>query len=406
MMVTEPVAPHASPGTPLVVDANLAARLAASPIRNLRIALVHDWLTGMRGGERVLEAICELVPQAALYTLVHVPGRVSPTIERHAPITSFVQRLPRAARWYRYYLPLFPWAIEELELSGFDLVISSSHCVAKSVIAPAGARHLCYCHTPMRYAWDMFESYFGERRVGAASHLARPILRRLARWDAATSDRPDRYLANSQYVAQRIDRYYNRPAHIVHPPVETTFYTPLETRDGSPEPYALIVSALVPYKRVDVAIAAATRVQMPLIIVGEGPERARLEASAGPGVTFLGRVPDTDVRDLYRRATAILVPWEEDFGIVPVEAHACGRPVVALGRGGVLDSVQDGVNGLLVADDSEAAWVDALDRVRRAPFDPTAIRATAERFARPRFQSQILDEIEALVTAPEDQARW
>ena len=189
----------------------------------------------------------------------------------------------------------------------------------------------------------------------------------------------------------------------MHPPVDTTFYTPL---DISPEPFCLIVSALVPYKRVDVAIAAARRVGMPLKIVGEGPERTRLEASAGPGVEFLGRLPDEQVRDLYRRATAVLVPWEEDFGIVPVEAHACGRPVVALNRGGVLDSVQHGVNGLLVDDDSEDAWVEALESVRHTAFDARAIRAGAERFSRPRFQQEFLAAVQALVAARPEDARW
>ncbi len=371
--------------------------------RTLRVALIHDWLTGMRGGERVLEAICELVPQATIFTLLHVPGKVSETIARHPLRTSFVQRLPRAERYYRYYLPIFPLAIEQFTLENFDLVISSSHCVAKSVIAPARARHLCYCHTPMRYAWDQFEHYFGARRVGLASHAARPILRHLARWDAATSGRPDRYVANSQYVAERIRRYYNRAASIVHPPVDTSFYTPLA---AAPAPYFLIVSALVPYKRIDVALSAAQRLRVPLKIVGEGPERARLEANAGPGVEFLGRLPDTDVRELYRRATAVLVPWEEDFGIVPVEAQACGRPVVALGRGGVLDSVQDGVNGLLVSQDTEAGWMEALDRVRQTAFDPAVVRATAERFSRPRFQRELVTAVESLLAAPAEDVRW
>lgn len=371
--------------------------------RRLRVALIHDWLTGMRGGERVLEAICELFPQADLFTLLHVPGKVSPTIARHNPRTSFIQRLPRAELYYRYYLPLFPTAIEQFDLDGYDLVVSSSHCVAKSVITPARARHLCYCHTPMRYAWDQFDNYFGSRRVGLASHLARPILSHLARWDAATSTRPDRYLANSQYVAQRIRRYYNRAASVVHPPVDTAFYTPADT---APDRFFLIVAALVPYKRVDAAMQAAQRVGIPLKIVGEGPERARLEAEAGNTVEFVGRLPDEQVRDLYRRALAVLVPWEEDFGIVPVEAHACGRPVVALGRGGVLDSVQDGVNGLLVDDDSEMAWTSALERVAAMTFDSHAIRATAERFSRPRFQTEILHAVESLLAAPASDVRW
>lgn len=371
--------------------------------QNLRIALIHDWLTGMRGGERVLEAICELFPHADLFTLLHVPGKVSPTIARHNPRTSFVQRLPRAEQYYRYYLPLFPMAIEQFDLDGYDLVVSSSHCVAKSVVTPPRARHLCYCHTPMRYAWDQFDNYFGSRRVGLASHLARPILSHLARWDAATSTRPDRYLANSQYVAQRIRRYYNRAASVVHPPVDTTFYTPADT---APDRYFLIVAALVPYKRVDAAMKAAQRVGLPLKIVGEGPERARLEAEAGNTVEFLGRVPDDEVRELYRRALAVLVPWEEDFGIVPVEAHACGRPVVALGRGGVLDSVQDGVNGLLVDNDSEMAWTSALERVAEMSFDAATIRATAERFSRARFQTEILHAVESLLAAPASDVRW
>jgi glycosyltransferase involved in cell wall biosynthesis len=371
--------------------------------RKLRVALVHDWLTGMRGGERVLEALCELFPHATIYTLLEAPGKVSETIARHPVRTSFVQGLPRAERYYRYYLPLFPLAIEQFTLDGYDLVISSSHCVAKSVITPPRTRHLCYCHTPMRYAWDQFEHYFGAGRVGAISYVARPILRRLAVWDAATGDRPDRYLANSQYVAERIRRYYNRAASIVHPPVDTSFYTPLAL---APEPYFLIVSALVPYKRIDVALAAARRLRTPLKIVGEGPERARLEAQAGSEIEFLGRLPDTDVRDLYRQATAVLVPWEEDFGIVPVEAQACGRPVVALGRGGVLDSVQDGVNGLLVSQNDETSWVAALERVRQTAFDPVVVRATAERFSRPRFQRELIAAVDALLAAPPEEVRW
>jgi glycosyltransferase involved in cell wall biosynthesis len=376
---------------------------APSAWRSLKVALIHDWLTGMRGGERVLEAICELLPHATIHTLLHVPGKVSDTIARHELRTSFVQRLPRAERYYRYYLPLFPLAIEQFTLDGYDLVISSSHCVAKSVITPPRTRHLCYCHTPMRYAWDQFEHYFGAGRVGLVSHVARPILRHLAAWDAATGHRPDRYVANSQYVAERIRRYYNRAASIVHPPVDTSFYTPVASE---PEPYFLIVSALVPYKRIDVALAAARRLRVPLKIVGEGPERARLEANAGSGIEFLGRLPDTEVRELYRRATAVLVPWEEDFGIVPVEAQACGRPVVALGRGGVLDSVQDGVNGLLVSQDDEAGWMTALARVRQTPFDPTAIRATAERFSRPRFQRELIAAVDALLAAAPEEVRW
>jgi glycosyltransferase involved in cell wall biosynthesis len=374
-----------------------------------RVALVHDWLTGMRGGEKVLDALCALCPDAHIFTLLHVPGAVSGRIAGRPVHTSFVQQLPRAPRWYRHYLPLFPAAVEAFDLDGFDLVISSSHCAVKSVVVPGRARHLCYCHSPMRYAWDQFDAYFGPARLGRASRLARTVLRPLARWDAATSGRPDRYVANSQYVARRIRRYYNRSAAVVAPPVDTVFYTP--TARG-PEPYLLVVSALVPYKRLDIAIHAARAAGIPLKIAGEGTDRSRLEALAGPEVEFLGRATDETVRELYRGATAVLLPGEEDFGIVPVEAQACGRPVVALARGGARETIIDGETGILVDSLQPDAWADALRRVRAAvdggtAFDPERIRAHAGQFSRQRFLTAMAAEIEALVDAPPGEAtRW
>ncbi|MDE3154916.1 MAG: glycosyltransferase, partial [Acidobacteriota bacterium] len=294
-----------------------------------RIALVHDWLTGMRGGEKVLEVLCERYPAAELFTLLHVPGSVSATIERRPLHTSFVQHLPGAARHYRSYLPIFPLAIQQFDFTGFDLVISVSHCVAKSAIAPPGVRHLCYCLTPMRYAWDQFDAYFGPDRVGRLPSAAlKRVMNRLAQWDRDTAGRADRYVAISQYVARRIDRYYNREASVIYPPVDTRFYHPAPE---APEGYCLMVSALVPYKRLDLAIDACRLAGLPLRIVGQGPERARLERLAGPGVEFLGVQTDEAIRTLYRRAAVVMLPGEEDFGIVPLEAQACGRPVVALG---------------------------------------------------------------------------
>ena len=244
-----------------------------------RVVLVHDWLTGMRGGEKVLEVLCEMYPSADLLTLVHVPDSVSPAIERLHPRTSFLQHLPGIARYYRYCLPLFPLAIEQFDLDAYDLVISTSHCAAKAVVKTGRARHLCYCFTPMRYAWDQFDAYFGAGRVGPyASRFLRPVLGALARWDAATAGRVDRYVAISQHVASRIRRYYNRDASVIYPPVDTTFYSP----DGTePEPYLLMVSALVPYKRIDLAIDASRLAGLPLRIVGSGPERERLMTLAG-----------------------------------------------------------------------------------------------------------------------------
>jgi glycosyltransferase involved in cell wall biosynthesis len=360
-------------------------------LTSARIALVHDWLTGMRGGERALEVLCERYPEAELFTLVHIPGSVSPAIERRPIHTSFIQRLPGVARHYRRYLPLFPRAIERFAFDRFDLVLSVSHCCAKSVVTPGQVRHVCYCLTPMRYAWDQFEAYFGPERVGRiGSSVMRPVMRRMARWDRDTADRPDRYVAISHYVAGRIDRYYNRPAAVVYPPVNTQLFRP----DGhTPEGFALVVSALVPYKRIDLAIEACAKAHVPLVIVGEGPERPALERAAAGRARFLGRLTDDEIRAQYCRASVVLLPGEEDFGIVPLEAQACGRPVVALGRGGALETVIPGQTGTLVDTLSADAFADAIADTARRRFDAAAIRTHAERFGRERFG----DEMEALV---------
>jgi glycosyltransferase involved in cell wall biosynthesis len=370
----------------------------------MKTALIHDWLTGMRGGERVLEALCELYPDADIFTLYHRRGSVSPAIERHRIRRSFIQRLPRADAYYRQYLPLFPLAIEQFNLDAYDLVISSSHCAAKAVVPPGRARHLCYCHSPMRYAWDQFEAYFGSARVGGVTSrwLYGPLLARLARWDAATAARVDRFLANSAHVAARIGRYYNRRATIVYPPVDTVFFHPAASPPGS---HFLIVSALVPYKRLELAMAACARVGAALRIVGDGPDRRRLETRAGANVELLGRLSDEAVRDEYRRALAVLLPGEEDFGIVPVEAHACGRPVVALARGGALETVIEGENGVLFAEPQVGALAAALERVARERFDPARVRATAQRFARERHIRRLREVIDETIAAPAG-TRW
>src|SRR5262245_4171818 len=232
----------------------------------MRLAFVHDWLTGMRGGERVLEVLCERYTDAELFTLVHIPGSVSPAIERLRPHTSFIQRLPMVKRYYRHYLPLFPVAIEQFSFDRFDAVVSLSHCCAKSIVHAARVPHRCYCLTPMRYAWDQFDAYFGPARLGRLGSAAmRPVMARMARWDRDTANRVDRYVAISHYVAGRIHRYYNREATVVYPPVDTDFFQPDRSE---PERFALVVSALVPYKRIDLAIDACRLAGVPLTIVG------------------------------------------------------------------------------------------------------------------------------------------
>ncbi len=363
-----------------------------------RVALVHDWLTGMRGGEKVLEEICELFPDATRFALLHIPGAVSGTIEARPVRTSFIQRLPGSHRYYRPLLPLFPAAVEQFDLDDFDLVISTSHCAAKSVVPPGRTPHLCYCFTPMRYAWDQFDAYFGPDRVGAAaSRMFRWGLSAMARWDVATAGRVSRYVASSQYVAARIRRYYNRGASVVYPPVDTAFFRPSGKPPGAS---LLIVSALVPYKRVDLAIRACALAGAPLRIVGRGPELARLRETAGPSVEFLGSLSDEQVRTAYQDAAAVLLPGIEDFGIVPVEAQACGRPVIALAEGGACETVIDGSTGILVAEPTDTAFAAAIDRMRRVRFDATAIRQHAVRFSRERFHAAFKQQVDQVLSVP------
>jgi len=370
----------------------------------MRVALVHDWLTGMRGGEKVLEALCEIHPGADLYTLVHRRGSVSPLIEGRRIETSLIQRLPGAARHYRRYLPLFPLAIERFTFEGYDLVISSSHCAAKAAIAPPGVPHVCYCHSPMRYAWDQFDAYFGPARVGwIASRLVYgPVLRRLARWDAASAARVTRFVANSRHVAGRIRRYYDRDAAVVYPPVDTDFFHP---STATPEAHVLVVSALVPYKRIELAIEACAQVGVPLRIAGHGPDRARLERGAPASTTFLGPLSGGALREEYRRARAVLLPGEEDFGIVPVEAQACGTPVVALARGGALETVADGETGVLFDRPAADALAGAIARLSRLTFDRERLRCHAQRFSRPRHLAALRAVLDETTAAPEG-TRW
>ncbi|MEQ1574798.1 MAG: glycosyltransferase [Vicinamibacterales bacterium] len=382
----------------------------------MRTALVHDWLTGMRGGEKVLEALCELYPDADILTLVHRRGSVSAAIEGHHIATSFIQRMPLATTHYRRYLPLFPFAIEQLDLDPYELVISSSHCVAKAVVAPGRARHLCYCHSPMRYAWDQFDAYFGPERVGALASrwFYRPMLARLARWDASTAHRVHRFLANSQFIAGRIRRYYNRDSTVVYPPVDTAFFHPLSAPDpadsiaqrrGESRSDFLVVSALVPYKRIELAIDACARAGARLRIIGDGPDRVALERRAGPSIEFLGSCSNERIRDEYRAASAVILPGEEDFGIVPVEAQACGTPVVALGRGGACETVVDGDTGILVTEATAEAFAGALSRAASTRWDAARIRTNAERFSRQRHLDALACAVNEMMAAPAG-TRW
>jgi glycosyltransferase involved in cell wall biosynthesis len=354
--------------------------------RELRVAIVHDWLTGMRGGEKVLEAIASLFPGAPIYTLFHFPGSVSQALESHPIHTSFLQRAPRLERRYRSYLPLFPVAIEELDLTGYDLVISSSHCVAKGVIPSPDAFHLCYCHTPMRYAWDQEHAYF-PKRSGTVARMRSLALTALRSWDVSSATRVNHFVANSSFVARRIRSYYGRDAEVLHPPVDVAYFSPGPARE---EGYCLIVSALAPYKRVDLAIAACDRLGIELRIVGDGPERQRLQELAGPKTRFLGSVEPKQLRDLYRGARLFLQPGVEDFGIACVEALACGTPVVSVSKGGVLDIVEDGRHGSLYPDWGGPSDVaEAIDKALGMAFNEKDLRRRAESFAEESFTARL-----------------
>jgi len=362
----------------------------------MKLALVHDWLNGMRGGEKVLEVLCDLFPDANLYTLFYEPDRVSAKIRQMNPRASVLQRFPGARRRYRYYLPLYPWAIGKFDMSGYDVVISSSHCAAKGVRLNDRQVHICYCHAPMRYVWEQYDAYFRGRNRWRLSSLAMRLLReRLRRWDIATAKRVNTFIANSATVANRIARYYGCEARVIHPPVDTDRFCP-RASDAQSD-YFLVVAALVAYKRMDLAVEAFSRIGRPLWVVGEGPERRRLERSAGATIRFLGWVGDDELVDLYNGCRALIFPGEEDFGITAVEAQACGRPVIALRKGGVVETVLEHRTGLFFDEPTVESLCQAIGAFDGSHFDRGVIRGHAERFGGDRCRRELDRTIRAIL---------
>jgi len=360
----------------------------------MKIALVHDWLTGMRGGEKCLEVLCELFPDAPIYTLLHNKGTMSSAIESKKIFTSFINNLPVKQKQYRKYLPLFPFAIAQFDLSEYDLVISTSHAVAKNVRVRKDAVHICYCFTPMRYIWDMYEQYFGKGKAGVGIRTAMKIIAPILRWwDIRTSSRVTYFVAISEEVRSRIKKHYNRSADMIYPPVDTEQFQ----LSKSSEDFYLIVSALVPYKRVDLAVEVFNKNGKKLVIAGTGPESDKLKSIAGQNITFVGWQSDAELAQLYAKCIALIFPGEEDFGIVPLEAQASGKPVVAFSKGGALETIIEEKTGIFFSKQSVESLRDAVERLSLIKFNSNDIRQHALGFSRLIYKQKMKDYIEEKV---------
>jgi glycosyltransferase involved in cell wall biosynthesis len=367
-----------------------------------RIVFVHDWLTGMRGGEKCLESLCKLFPDAKLYTLLHKKGALSPTIENLKPQTSWLGKLPGVHNYYRYLLPFMPSAIESIKIPDCDLVVSLSHCVAKGIIPPKGVPHLCYCFTPVRYAWHMRDDYFeaGEK-LSIKKKLAAPVLNHIREWDKKTSERVTHFIAISKTIQSRISDCYSRESSVVYPPVDTEFYTPTNAQR---EDFYLVVSAFAPYKRIDLAIESCKALGKKLVIIGTGQDEKRLRSLAGPQTHFLGWQTDASIRDHMQRCSALLFPGFEDFGIVPVEAQACGTPVIALGKGGATETIigresSNEATGLFFAEPSVECMTNAIEEFDKEKnfYNSHASRKFALTFNQKNFEQGMLDQISKFV---------
>jgi len=358
-----------------------------------RVAIVHEWLTIPGGSEQVVLELLEMFPSAELFTSIYDPAPWPKAITGRPVHTSFLDRIPGARRNYPKLLPLMDRAFRSFDLSGFDLVLSSNHACAKNVRTPPGTLHVCYCHTPMRYAWE--EGFLEGEKVGNLTRMVLPpLLHRLRQQDLVGAASPDVFVANSRHVADRIERYYGRSAEVVHPPVNVEHFLGLER---SPQAFYLVFGRVVPYKRVDLAVAACATLDRPLKIAGNGRalQSVRAAAQGHDRIQFLGRVAEAERDRLLGGARALLFPGEEDFGIVPVEAQAAGLPVIAYGAGGATESVLDGQTGVLFGEQDARSLADAIERFERLEFDDELIRENARRFGRERFHREMAEAIDA-----------
>lgn len=355
----------------------------------MRVALIQDWLNGMRGGEKVLEVFCELLPDAEIFTLLYEPSRISDTINSHKVHESFIGKLPMAKKHYRNYLPLFPSAIETFNLQEFDVVISISHCVAKGVITSPNSINICYCLTPMRYIWDLYDQYFNPKTTNVVKRFIISIIAHYLRiWDVNSSSRVDEFYAISDNIKNKIKRYYNRESEVIYPPVDCDYFKPSDKKETDDE-YYLVVSAFVPYKRIDLAVNAFNKLGKKLIIVGKGPEGNSLKEIAHSNIEFTDWADDEMLLKLYQNCKALIFPSEEDFGIVPLEAQSCGKPVIAYGKGGALETIVKDKTGIFFKKQNTNSLIEAVERFESMTFDPKIIRQNAEKFDRKIFKEKI-----------------
>jgi glycosyltransferase involved in cell wall biosynthesis len=352
----------------------------------MKIAIVHYWLVGMRGGEKVIEALCRIFPEADVFAHVYNPDAISPSIKMHRISTTFISQLPMATRHYKSYLPLMPLALEQLDLRGYDVIISSESGPAKGIIPPSGALHICYCHSPMRYVWNMFHDY--RERSGFLTRLVMPMISHYIRnWDVVSAARVHRFVANSRTVSGRLNTYYRRESEVIFPPVSVEDFSPVEPTDLGD--YWLMVGELVAYKRPELAVEAFNQTGRKLVVIGGGEMLKRLRAMAGPNVAILGPQPFEVLKHHYARCLGLIFPGEEDFGIVPVEAMASGRPVVAYGRGGATETVVDGLTGTFFQKQTVEEILAAIERCESLTLDSGAIVEHARGFSAERFDQQM-----------------
>jgi glycosyltransferase involved in cell wall biosynthesis len=359
----------------------------------MKVALVHDYLNQMGGAERVVLALHEIFPQAPIYTSIYDPKRVDTAFQNIDIRTSFMQKLPLVKKHHQPFLPFYPFAMERLDLRGYDLVLSSSSAFGKGVVTRPETMHICYCHTPMRWCWN-YDEYVERERLGGISRSILPFfITGLRIWDQTSSMRVDHFIANSPVVADRIQKYYRRDSVVIPPPVEASRFTFDATNQA--ENYFLIVSRFMPYKHIDLAIEACNRLQLPLVIIGSGRDENRLKSIAGPTIRFMGRLSDEAVLHYYAHCRAFILPGEEDFGITPLEAQASGRPVIAYAAGGALASIIDRVTGTFFHKQTVESLVEVLESFDERSYDPQTIRNHALEFDKPRFHRRILQFIEA-----------